>query len=248
MSHNWSSWNDHQSSSWSQWSSYRSPLPSSWKPDDTHHDSHLVHGYPLFRTIQPTAWTRKKGIHGLDPLEIPVHQLCRYGLQEFSLRPLSAGRFVGLVCTRSVAESVFTAQLLKALRENAIDVDSIAEHLHQTASSTHPEVVFLRVLGTKCPFQLDHPVLKGHCKDSTFHIFIFLVDLSSLHTVPCLAAKKSMQFFSGIAQHHIYIYIYVLSQRHLPQHTIENVQCKHHKRHSLIGWRYSRSIFLVYMS
>ena len=136
MSHNWSSWNDHQSSSWSQWSSYRSPLPSSWKPDDTHHDSHLVHGYPLFRTIQPTAWTRKKGIHGLDPLEIPVHQLCRYGLQEFSLRPLSAGRFVGLVCTRSVAESVFTAQLLKALRENAIDVDSIAEHLHQTASST----------------------------------------------------------------------------------------------------------------
>ena len=136
MSHNWSSWNDHQSSSWSQWSSYRLPLPSSWKPDDTHHDSHLVHGYSLFRTIQPTAWTRKKGIHGLDPLEIPVHQLCRYGLQEFSLRPLSAGRFVGLVCTRSVAESVFTAQLLKALRENAIDVDSIAEHLHQTASST----------------------------------------------------------------------------------------------------------------
>ena len=136
MSHNWSSWKDYQSSSWSQWSSYGSPLPSSWKPDDTHHDSNLVHGYPLFRTIQPTAWTRKKGIHGLDPLEIPVHQLCRYGLQEFSLRPLSAGRFVGLVCTRSVAESVFTAQLLKSLRENAIDVDIIADHLHQTASPT----------------------------------------------------------------------------------------------------------------
>jgi len=88
----------------------------------------------LFRTIQPTAWSRKKGIHGLDPLELPVHQLCRYGLQ--GLRPLSAGRFVGLVCTRSVAESVFTAQLLKSMRENAVDIDIIADHLHQTNSPT----------------------------------------------------------------------------------------------------------------
>ena len=132
MTHNWSSWKDYQNSSWSQWSSYGPPLPSSWKQDEAHHDSNLAHGYPLFRTIQPTAWSRKKGIHGLDPLELPVHQLCRYGLQEFSLRPLIAGRFLGLVCTRSVAESVFTAQLLKSMRENAVDVDIIADYLYQT--------------------------------------------------------------------------------------------------------------------
>jgi hypothetical protein len=35
-----------------------------------------------------------------------------------------------------VAESVFTAQLLKSMRENAVDIDSIADHLHQTSSST----------------------------------------------------------------------------------------------------------------
>ena len=98
-------------------------------------------------TIQPTAWSRKKGIHGLDPLELPVHQLCRYGLQEFSLRPLSAGRFLGLVCTRSVAESVSTAQLLKSMRENAVDIDIIADHLHQTNSST-----------TSIPSKNDQPV------------------------------------------------------------------------------------------
>jgi hypothetical protein len=147
MTYNWSSWKDYQNSSWSQWSSYGPPLPSSWKQDEAHHDSNLAHGYPLFRTIQPTAWSRKKGIHGLDPLELPVHQLCRYGLQEFSLRPLIAGRFLGLVCTRSVAESVFTAQLLKSMRENAVDVDIIADYLYQTNSST-----------TSIPSKNDQPV------------------------------------------------------------------------------------------
>ena len=126
---------------------YGPPLPPSRKQDENHHDSTPVHEHPLFRTIQPTAWSRKKGIHCLDPLELPVHQLCRYGLQEFSLRPLSAGRFVGLVCTRSVAESVFTAQLLKSMRENAVDIDSIADHLHQTSSST-----------TSTPSKNDQPV------------------------------------------------------------------------------------------
>ena len=124
-------------------------LPLSWKQDETHHGSTPVHGYPLsqFQTIQPTDWSRKKGIHGLDPLELPVHQLGRHRLQEFSLRPLGAGKFVGLVCRRSVAESVFTAQLLKSMRVNAVEFDSMADHLHQTSSST-----------TSAPSKNDQPV------------------------------------------------------------------------------------------
>ena len=66
---------------------------------------HIVHGYPMYRQIQPTAWSRKRGLHGMDPLQVPLAALCRYGAQEFSLRPFSAGRFIAVVTTRTVAES-----------------------------------------------------------------------------------------------------------------------------------------------
>lgn len=77
----------------------------------------VLHGYPLYRSIQPSAWSRKRGIHGQDPLHLPMYQLLQYGVEAFSLRTLSAGRFVGLVSTRSVAESVFVSQLLRTIRE-----------------------------------------------------------------------------------------------------------------------------------
>ena len=46
--------------------------------------------------------------------------------------------FVGLVPTRSVAESVFVSQLLRTIREANLDIDSIAEHLHRTKAPTAP--------------------------------------------------------------------------------------------------------------
>ena len=49
----------------------------------------------------------------------------RHGAQEFSLRPFSAGRFIGIVTTRTVAESAFCSQLLKCMRDSGIDVDAV---------------------------------------------------------------------------------------------------------------------------
>lgn len=48
---------------------------------------------------------------------------------------LSEGRFLGLVTTRSapLIESVFGTEVLKAVRDNGIDFDSLAEHLHRSA-------------------------------------------------------------------------------------------------------------------
>ena len=45
---------------------------------------------------------------------------------------------MGLVSTRSVAESVFVSQLLRTIREANLDIDSIAEHLHRTKAPTAP--------------------------------------------------------------------------------------------------------------
>ena len=68
----------------------------------------------------------------MDPLQVPLAVLCRHGAQEFSLRPFSAGRFIGIVTTRTVAESAFCSQLLKCMRDSGIDVDAVAEHWHRT--------------------------------------------------------------------------------------------------------------------
>eukprot|EP00435_Cladocopium_sp_Y103_P031608 s1590_g8.t1 len=140
-----SQWGNRSWSDWDKWSPHRSwswevslPLPSSWKLSEIHYDETVLHGYPLYRHIQPSAWSRKRGIHGQDPLHLPVYHLLRYGVEEFSLRTLSAGRFVGLVPTRSVAESVFVSQLLRTSREANLDIDSIAEHLHRIKAPTAP--------------------------------------------------------------------------------------------------------------
>ena len=93
-------------------------------------------GYPLFRNIQPAAWSRKKGIHGLDPLELPVYQLCRYEASRVRSSPFECRQVCGFGVHKIGAESVFTARQLKSMRENAVDIDSIANHLHQTSSST----------------------------------------------------------------------------------------------------------------
>ena len=99
---------------------------------DVHYDETCLHGYPLFKTIQPTAWSRKRDLHGMDPMQAPLAALCRYQSQEFALRPFSASRFLGVVPTRTVAKSVLCSQFLKAVCEQAVDIDGIAEHLHRT--------------------------------------------------------------------------------------------------------------------
>ena len=98
-------------------------IPDTWTPSDTHLDTNTVHGQTLFRTIQ---------------LDIFPWQLSRFGLQDPSLRTLSQGRYTGIVTTRSIAEAVFTSQLLTEIRAHNLDIDNIAEYLHQQAHQPVP--------------------------------------------------------------------------------------------------------------
>ena len=114
MSQQWKSqqWKKLDDSSWQSqddWS-WTPTIPARWQQTPTHYDETVLHGYSMYRTIQPTAWSRKRGLHGMDPLQVPLVALCRHGAQEFGLRPFSAGRFIGIVTTRTVAESVFCSQ------------------------------------------------------------------------------------------------------------------------------------------
>ena len=59
-----------------------------WTPSDTHLDTNTVHGQTLFRTIQPTQWSRKYNLAGQPVLDIFPWQLSRFGLQDHSLRTL----------------------------------------------------------------------------------------------------------------------------------------------------------------
>ena len=60
-----------------------------------------------------------------------VGNITRHGPDEAALRALSEGRFVGIICAKSVAESVFGSQILKTLRDQGIDIDATAESLHR---------------------------------------------------------------------------------------------------------------------
>ena len=113
-------------------------IPSEWKTTQTMFDEDILYGHKFHKTIQPTAWSRRKGFVGLNPLTIPIGLLTRHGASEYGLRLLSEGRFLGLVTTRSIAESVFGAQILKSFRESGIDIDTLCEHLHRSVDPEAP--------------------------------------------------------------------------------------------------------------
>ncbi|CAE7824317.1 unnamed protein product [Symbiodinium sp. CCMP2592] len=103
-------------------STARAPLPSQFKEDPEHYDTNLVFKSTLRKNVEPTAWSRAKGLAGMDIRDVTVAHLCRHGMEEFGLRGLSHGKFTGMILTRNIAESVFLSQLQKKLRENNIDV------------------------------------------------------------------------------------------------------------------------------
>ena len=147
-SQNWN-WHDHQwnqsQESWNQpetWHPQEVPAPKirtppEWKTTSTMYDDELLYGHKFHKTVQPTAWSRRKNICGLNPLTIPIGLLTRHGASEFGLRLLSEGRFFGIITTRTIAESVFGAQFLKA-RDQGVDIDALSEHLHRTTDPDAP--------------------------------------------------------------------------------------------------------------
>ena len=97
------------------------PTPSNFKEDEHHYDTNLLGHLPLKKHMEASAWSRAKGIAGMDIKQITLPHLCRHGLGEFGLRPLSNGKFTGVVLTRSIAESVLLSQISKQLRDLNVD-------------------------------------------------------------------------------------------------------------------------------
>ena len=77
----------------------------------------------------------------MDIRDVTVAHLSRRGMEEYGLRPLSHGRFTGIILTRNVAETVLLSQIQKKLREDNIDVDSTIEALYQSRNLKPPDKV-----------------------------------------------------------------------------------------------------------
>ena len=89
------------------------PSPKPPLQTDQHWDANTLHGHQLYRTIQPTQWSRKAGVAGLPTFDIFPWQLAYHGTAEYTARTLSHGKYTGFIAARSVAESVFVTHLLR---------------------------------------------------------------------------------------------------------------------------------------
>ena len=138
-----SSWQEGQS--WQQaqqWTATTKPtepvrppkalLPDHFQSDDKFYDRQPVGkgSHQLFRTVQPTEWSRKTSLAGRPIEDIRAWELSHRGLSEFSFRLLSEGRYQGIVWTRSASEAVFLTQLMKRIREVGVDIDEVARTFH----------------------------------------------------------------------------------------------------------------------
>ena len=120
-------------------------VPDKWTATAECYDSNTNLGGPIYTMIQPTSWSRRRGLHGQDPLQVPFAALAT---GDHAIRLLSQGKFTGVVATRTAAESVFASQLLKSLRDNNIDLDIAGEACHKgpIPSKTSDPIKFLQPL------------------------------------------------------------------------------------------------------
>ncbi|CAE7602690.1 unnamed protein product, partial [Symbiodinium necroappetens] len=109
--------------------------------DEEHYDANLVFKSTLRKTVEPSAWSRAKGLAGMDIRDVTVAHLSRRGMEEYGLRPLSHGRFTGIILTRNVAETVLLSQIQKRLREDNIDVDATSEAIYKFEDLKPPDKV-----------------------------------------------------------------------------------------------------------
>ncbi|CAE7921041.1 unnamed protein product, partial [Symbiodinium necroappetens] len=88
------------------------------KQDGEHYDANLVFKSTLRKTVEPSAWSRAKGLAGMDIRDVTVAHLSRRGLEEYGLRPLSHG-----------------------LREDNIDVDATIDAIYKSKDLKPPDKV-----------------------------------------------------------------------------------------------------------
>jgi hypothetical protein len=112
-------------------------LPASFKVTDEFLDYNEQYGLQLSKFVKDTPTSRKSGLCGKDIRTIRVLDICFMGIQNWYLRSISAGRWVGIEFTRSVRESIFTARLLKNLRQTGLescDIDTVASAIAKRAN------------------------------------------------------------------------------------------------------------------
>ena len=141
-----SSWQDNNPG-WNNWGRQQAPsqpvqpsvpvgsvvILQNFHPDSECYDTSVVSGKKIYRNIQSTPWSRKSGLAGKDVGQLKVVDLTRKGLDDHALRNFSNGEFQSVVFARSVSEAVFTTNLLRLIRQDRLDIDGIAAHLHGAA-------------------------------------------------------------------------------------------------------------------
>ncbi|OLP78498.1 hypothetical protein AK812_SmicGene41317 [Symbiodinium microadriaticum] len=115
-------------------------IPAAFKEDGEHYDANLVFKSTLRKTVEPSAWSRAKGLAGMDIRDVTVAHLSRRGLEEYGLRPLANG-FTGIILTRNVAETVLLSQIQKRLHEDNSDVDATIEAIYKSKNLKPPDKV-----------------------------------------------------------------------------------------------------------
>ena len=109
----------------------RVPVPETFKQNSEYYDSQVLYKQTFKKYVEPTAWSRSRGLAGMDVRDVSVAHICRRGMEEFGLRHLSHGKFTGVILTRSIADTVLLSQIQKSLSENMIDVDATLDKYYQ---------------------------------------------------------------------------------------------------------------------
>ena len=136
QSNEWStSWN---SNTWTDTTRSGQPMsgaqmPTDFTPNDKCWDSRFIGGVPLLRQVTSTPWSRKIGIAGKSIETVNLADVSFRGWQELAIRHLSHGRYTSAVFTRSISESVFVTFFLQFMRDQKIELDSLAAACHHTS-------------------------------------------------------------------------------------------------------------------
>ena len=95
--------------------------PPSWTKVSGFHDVGHVACRQLPDQIQSTAWSRKAGLAGPDPLTIPLSSVCLKGQENVSCRWLAHGEFTSVVFGRN-KETVLAEKMLQKVRAPHVDL------------------------------------------------------------------------------------------------------------------------------
>jgi len=124
------------STSWKDWQGNANlqggaQFPDHFQPNRECLDATVQWGGPLYRHVQSTPWSRKRGLAGKAMVDVNCADLSYKGWDEPALRWISSGRFASPVWCRSISESVLITGMLAAMRDQKFRLDEMAQTLWQ---------------------------------------------------------------------------------------------------------------------